>query len=336
MAEVIDKQKHSRDNARELAKRIFRHESAVLFMVLVALMGGLGAMTSGFTLSRANIANTLLASVIRGIAAIGQTFVILTAGIDISVGGLALFLANFGARLMTSDPFEHILPFQMPVYAGIPIVLLVGAGFGAISGSLVSRIGVPPLIVTLGMWRILDGISLALGRGHNITKLESLEFIGLGKIGGVPVMIIIFIVVAAIAYYALYHNTFGRSVYATGGSPSSAWLSGIKVKNILFSVYVISGFMAALAAVVTLGRLGQASTLTAEGLEMDSIAAATVGGISLFGGRGNLIGVIIGTLIIGVTNNGMSVLGASPAMRDIVRGAIIFAAVAVDYIRRQR
>ena len=335
MAEIMEKLKPSRATAWERMKRIFRHESAVLAIVLVALVGGLAVITGGLTLTRANIVNTMLASVIRGLAAIGQTFVILTAGIDVSVGGLALFLSNFGARLMTSDTFEHLLPFQVPIYAGIPIVLLVGAGFGAINGSLVSRIGVPPLIVTLGMWRILKGFSLALGRGHNITKLESLDFIGLGVIGGVPVLIIIFIVAAVIAYYVLYYNIFGRSVYATGGNPSSAWLSGIKVRNIQFSVYVIAGFMGALAAVLTLGRLGQASPLTASGLELDSIAAATVGGISLAGGRGSLIGVVIGTLIIGVTNNGMSVLGASPAMRDIVRGAIIFTAVAVDYIRRR-
>ena len=149
------------------------------------------------------------------------------------------------------------------------------------------------------------------------------------------VPLIIFILVAASSYFVLRHTTFGRSVYAAGGNPASAWLSGINVKKTLLIVYAISGCLSGLAGVVMTARVMSASMRTLEGVELDSIAAAAIGGISLMGGRGSLIGVIFGVLIIGVINNAMSVLGASPAVVGIVKGAIIFSAVAIDYLRRQ-
>ena len=142
--------------------------------------------------------------------------------------------------------------------------------------------------------------------------------------------------VAVIAYFVLNHTTYGRSIYATGGNPVSAWLSGIKVRNILFSVYVISGFLASLAGVIMTSRVMSASLDSLKGLEMDSIAAVVIGGISLMGGKGTLVGVVLGVLILGVINNGMSVLGADPAFQGIVKGIIIIAAVTIDYVRRGR
>ncbi len=278
----------------------------------------------------------LLQSSIRGVASVGQAFVILSAGIDVSVGGMGLFCTVLGASIMTSS-FMNVVGDPVPMIIALPIMVLAGIGWGAVNGTMVSRIGMPPLIVTLGMWEITKGAAFQTGSGQSIGFLpEGLLFFGGGRIAGVPVPVIIFIVVAIIGYWVLSYTTYGRSVYAVGGNPVSAWLSGINVKRILFSVYVISGFLAGLAGVIITGRVMSASMISLQGLEIDSIAAATVGGVSLSGGKGSLFGVVFGVLIIGVVNNSMSILGAGPAVQGIVKGAIILIAVAVDYIRRQR
>ena len=147
--------------------------------------------------------------------------------------------------------------------------------------------------------------------------------------------VVILIVVAVIAYFFLNHTTYGKSIYAVGSNPVSAWISGVNVKNIQFSVYAISGFLAGLAAFVMLGRIMLSSMRSLIGLEIDTIAAATVGGISLAGGIGNLIGVLIGNLIIGVINNAMTVLGADAAVIGITKGSIIIGAVTIDFLRRR-
>jgi putative xylitol transport system permease protein len=326
MAEVAEEVKPSR--AREIVRRFFRYENAVLAVILIALIAGMGVMTKGLTLTRGNISNIWLQSSTRGIAAIGQLFVLLTAGIDVSIGGIGLVAAVLGASLIDGTT-------GFPATA-IAIMLLLGLGLGAFNGSLVSRIGMPSLIVTLGMWIMTGGGAYLICRGVTYHHLpESLSFLGRGEIAGAPVQIIIFIAVAAVAYFALNHTTFGRSIYAVGGNPTSAWLSGINVKNIRFIVFVISGFLGALAGTLLLARTMSGGTKTVAGLELDSIAAACIGGVSLAGGKGTLIGAVIGAIILGVINNGMNVFALDPTYRDVVKGAIIIAAVAVDYLRRR-
>jgi ribose/xylose/arabinose/galactoside ABC-type transport system permease subunit len=215
-------------------------------------------------------------------------------------------------------------------------MLLAGTGWGVVNGLSVSRIGMPALIVTLAMWQIASGLGFQISGGVSIGELpDNLAFLGSGIVAGIPMPVIFFIAVAAVSYFVLNHTTFGRSVYATGGNVISAWLSGIKVKKILLSVYVISGFLAGLASVIMTSRVMSTSLRTLEGLELDSIASAAVGGVSLAGGKGSLVGVVLGALIIGVVNNGMCVLEANPAVRGIIKGVIIFAAVAIDYMRRR-
>ena len=337
MAETVERAKPLSAVAREVAQRFFRNENAVLVLALIALIGGLAIITKGLTIRGANMMNVLLQSSIRGVASVGQAFVMLAAGIDVSVGGIGLMCAILGASLMTNAPYLNIIGYPVSMYIVIPIMLLAGASWGAINGLSVSRIGMPALIVTLAMWGIATGVGFQICGGRSIAaQPDALAFVGQGRIVGIPVPVIIFVVVAGIAYFVLQHTTFGRSVYAVGGNPVSAWLSGIKVKNIQFMVYVISGFLAGLAGVIMTGRVMSASMRTLGGLELDSIAAVCVGGISLAGGRGSLIGAVIGVLIIGVINNGMSVLGADPALQGIVKGVIIFTAVAFDYMRRRR
>jgi ribose/xylose/arabinose/galactoside ABC-type transport system permease subunit len=337
MLENPDSRKSSMHTAKDKVSRLIKHESAVLVIVLVVLIGVFSFVSKGLTTGRNNLVNILLQSSIRGVASMGQAFVILTSGIDLSVGGVGLFSALLGSLMLTQEPTINILGGPVPAAGVIPVMLFSGAVFGLLNGLSVSRIGMPPLIVTLAAWEISKGLAWRISGGFSVGLLEpSMAFVGQGEIATVPVPVIIFIVVAVISYFVLSHSTFGRSIYAVGGNPVSAWLTGINVKKVTLIVYIISGFLAGLAAVIMTGRVMSASMRTLEGLELDSIAAVCIGGVSLMGGRGNIIGVILGVVIIGVINNGMSVLGVSSAVYGVVKGAIIFAAVAIDYIRRRR
>jgi ribose/xylose/arabinose/galactoside ABC-type transport system permease subunit len=238
-------------------------------------------------------------------------------------------IANLGAYSMTGQP-------AVPVWV-LPTVLLIAASVGTFNGGLVSRVGVPALIVTLAMWRIAQGISYAICHGLTIGNLpDGINFIGSGYIASVPVPVVIFILVIVVAYFVLNHTNFGRQVYAVGGNRVSAWLSGINVKNIELSVYIISGFLAGVAGLVTMARVMSASMVTTTGLELDSITAVVIGGVSLMGGKGSIIGVVIGSLILGVIRNGMNIFAIDPAYQDMVKGGIILGAVVADYTRRRR
>jgi len=302
---------------------------------LIVISAALGGLTKGLTLSRDNVNNVLLQSSYRGVASIGQAFVILTGGIDVSVGGMALLTANLGAALMTTGR-QNIVGGAVPIPLGVLVMALMGIGVGLTNGIFVSRLRVPALIVTIAMWRIAWGGTWQIAGGNTITGVpRSLAFLGQGYLAGVPMSVVLLIAVAVIAYFVLYYTPFGRSVYAVGGNPVSAWLSGLKASNIVLAVYGISGFTAALAAMITVSRTLTASMVTLEGLELDTIAVVCIGGISLAGGRGNLIGVIIGAIILGVINNGMNILAVDPSFQDLIKGVIILAAVTVDVIRRR-
>jgi len=337
MTEIIERPRSFSDTAKDIARRIFRYENAVLTVALIAVIGGLGVITKGLTIRRVNMLNVLLQSAIRGVAALGQAFCLLSANVDLSIGGVGLVCSVLGASLMTQTPYLNIVGHPVSIYIAIPIMLLMGAGWGITNGASVSRIGMNSIIVTLAMWEITKGVAFQISGGQSFGRQpESLAFFGSGTVAGIPVPVIIFITLAVTTYFVLSHTAFGRAVYATGGNPVSAWLSGINVKNIILMVYVISGFFGGLAGILVTARTMSASMRSLMGLEIDSIAACFIGGVSLVGGRGSIIGVVLGILIISVVNNGMSVLGASPAIQGIVKGVIIFTAIAIDCIRRRR
>lgn len=329
--------KNPQGRARRIARHIFRHENAALGIILVCLIAGVAFMTKGLSITRGNVNNVLLHSATRGIAAIGQAFVILTGGIDLSIGGIALMSVVLGGGLMTQQTGSYMSGYALPIYLGIPIMLLVATATGALNGFSVTRIGMSPLIVTLAVWQITEGIAYRVTEGYTILYLpDNLSFIGQGSVAGLPNPVIVFIISAVIAYLVLNYTSFGRSVYAAGGSPAAAWLSGLNVNGIISWTYVIAGFMGGLSAVITISRIMSASMASISGLELDSIAAVCIGGVSLSGGRGNLIGVVLGVMILGVINNAMTAIGLSPAFQNLVKGGVIFAAVAVDTMRRKR
>jgi len=336
MAEIVEKPEAFRATAQKIIKRVFRHENAVLIIILAGIMGVVAVLSKGRSVSRLNLSNILVQSSTRGLAAIGELFVLLTAGIDLSIGGIALTSSVMAASLMTTG-HQNIIGAPIPLGVGIMLMLLMGLGIGAVNGLAVSRLGMSSVIVTLAMWIMSTGFAYAFCKGFTIQLLpRSLAFFGAGNIAGVPAPIVIFIGIAVLVYFVLNHTAFGRSVFAAGGNPVSAWLAGINVKRIQFLVLVFSGFLGALAGLVIMGRCMVAGMLTGGGLELDGIAAALIGGVSLAGGKGSVIGVVIGSVIIGVINNGMNILAVGPAYDDIVKGGIIFAAVAIDVIRRRR
>ena len=333
---MTDKQVGSR--ARVTVRNVLKHENAVLGIILAVLVIVMAVLTRGKTISRQNATTILLQSSSRGLASIGQLFIILTGNIDLSIGGLGLMCMILAGRLITTQPGLSLLSEPVGIGFAIPIMFLVGLGIGAVNGVAVSRLFMPSLIVTLAMWEITKGAGYIVSGGGLTLRLfpRSLAFFGQGVIGGVPVPIIMFVSAAVVAYFVLNYTTFGRQVYAVGGNPVSAWLSGIKVQNIQLAVFVVSGFMAPFAALTILARTMSAGVGCVLNFELDSIAAVCVGGVSLMGGRGTLIGAMIGVLIFGVINNGLNIFEVPPAMQEIVRGVIIFVAVAVDYWRRRR
>jgi ribose transport system permease protein len=266
----------------------------------------------------------------------------LTAGIDLSVAGIAFGTSALGASMMCTELWRNILVthnilgYTAPasIWVGIPATLFMGAGFGVISGLVVSRIGVPPFIATLGMWQIAHGTGFMITGGFTIPHLiDPLRFFGQGFIYGFPVAGIIWIVVAVIAYFVLNYTSYARFVYATGSNPVSAWLSGVSVGNTQLSVYIISGFTAALGGLIRTARVMSVSYSSFTGLELQTIACAVVGGVSLFGGKGTVIGVVLGSLIVSIILNGMTVLRADPFLESLTLGVIVIVAVAIDYWR---
>ena len=316
--------------------RLLRNDNVLRLLILAALVIGFGLVTDGATYSPRGILNILLQASVTGIAAVGQAFVILTGGIDISLYGIGVLASVLGAATLTSRWDLNIVGGDpLSVAVGVGIMLLVGVLMGALNGVLVAHLRIPALIVTLGTWQIGYGLAQLVGGGYTITDLPpSLSVLGQSTILGVPVPILEMFALFAIAYFALHHTSFGRAVYAVGGNPASAYLSGIKVQRIQFLVFVISGLMVALAAVSIESRMMVASVRTLAGVQVDSIAAVAIGGVSIYGGRGTIIGVLLGVLILAVIDSGLGAVGASTEVQNTVKGAIIILAVSVEYFRR--
>jgi ribose/xylose/arabinose/galactoside ABC-type transport system permease subunit len=318
-------------------RALLRNDNILRLLVLLALVLGFGIATGGVTYSPLGLYNIFLQASVTGIAAVGQCFVMLTGGIDISLYGIGVLAAVVGAAMMTSRFDLNIVGGEpVPVIVGLGAMLLVGLAMGAVNGTLVARLRVPALIATLGMWQVGYGLAQIVGGGYTITNLPTpLSVIGQGSIFGVPAPVIEMFALFAIAWFVLHHTRFGRAVYAVGGNAASAYLSGIGVRWIQFAVFVIAGLCAALAAISIESRMMVVSLRTLSNVQVDSIAAVAVGGVSIYGGRGTILGVLLGVLILGVIDSGLGALGASTEVQNTVKGTIIILAVALEYLRRR-
>lgn len=288
-------------------------------------------------LSTRNIFNVLRQTSINGILAVGMTFVILTRGIDLSVGSVAALAGMVAGSLATMQTISMVFSEPLDPLLVVVIGTLVGMACGFVNGIIVARFAVPPFVVTLGMLSAARGLTLLYSDGRPIPNLDpGFRYIGTGEIFGVPVPALLFLAVFLIAWLVLTRTSYGRYVYAVGGNEKSARTSGINTKRIILSVYVIGGALAALGGMILAARTGSALPQAGVAYELDAIAAVVIGGTSLSGGVGSVVGTLFGALIIGVINNGLDLLGVESYYQQVIKGAIIVAAVMLDPSRRSR
>jgi ribose/xylose/arabinose/galactoside ABC-type transport system permease subunit len=308
---------------------------------LTVLLVVLNIATHGDLLAPGNVLNILRQIAVNAILATGQTFVIITAGIDLSVGSL---IALTGVLMAGSLGASHsaVLGLFIAVLVGIG----VGGAAGAVNGTPVVKFGLPPFITTLAMMLMARGLAFLYTGGRPIeinnesfnalgTGLLFPGLTGLAHIPGIPVPVVIMLVIVIGASYALTQTRFGRYVYAIGGNEEAARLSGINVTRVKLGVYIISGSLAGLASLLLAARLSSGIPQSGTGYELQSIAAVVVGGTSLMGGRGSIGGTFVGALLIGVLYNLMNLLNVQSYAQDVVLGAVILLAVLLDELRKR-
>ena len=297
---------------------------AVIGFVLIVIAGSLA---SPIFLTVTNIRNVFLQSAMLGVVAVGMTFVILTGGIDLSVG-MVLSLCSVVAAMLFNNGQGYPLPIV------ILATLALGAAIGAINGGVIIWRGVAPFIVTLAMMAIASGAALTISNGRPIGGITgSYAWLGSGMIGPAPVPVWIMSISFIIGAIVLRFTPYGRAVYAIGGNEQAARLSGIAVNRVKLITYMISGFFAALGAIIFTARVTVGDPWAGRSLELDAIAAVVIGGTSLFGGIGALWGTFLGTLIILMINNLLNLMNVSPYSQGIAKGLIILIAIAL-YKRR--
>lgn len=299
--------------------QVFRTYQVTILLFLVMLV--LTAILAPEFYNLQNIINVARQASITGVVAVGMTFVILTSGIDLSVGAI---LAVVGVT------FASMLKQGMPVSAAILIALLIGIFGGMINGIGATFLGVQPFIMTLATMAVGNGVALLLTKGTPIDfRADSalIELLGNGKIAGIPGPILLFVIIAAVAGIVLRYLPFGRFVYGIGGSLEAARLSGVRTTRILLIVYAISGLCAAIAGLMTTARLYVGHPTAGSFIMLDSIAAVVIGGTSLMGGRGSVAGTVAGVLLLAMVANLLNLLGVSPFNQQIAKGVIIVVAV---------
>lgn len=302
------------------AIRAFFARNPVIYSVigLIVLCVTMIFASSEF-LTAANLSNILRQVSINAIIATGMTIVILTGGIDLSVGAVMALSMTTAAGAMVQG---------VPPALAIPMALGVGALCGAINGALVSYVRLPAIIVTLAMMEIPRGIALLYTGGYPLSGLpESFAFWGRGEILGIQTPIIIMLAVFAVAYVLLNQLPIGRYFYGIGGNEEAVRLSGVRVQRIKFFGYVLCGLTAAISGVVLSSRLMSGQPNAGTGFELDAIAAVVLGGTAISGGRGHIFGTLVGALTLGVLNNGLNLMEVSPYMQKVLKGAIILLAI---------
>ena len=300
-----------------------------ILLALIVLCAFL-SVASPYFLTTDNALGVARAFSLTAIAAIGQTMVIITGGIDLSVGSV-LALSGLSTGLLLADG----LPLVPSIIAGLG----VGVLFGLCNGLLITGIGLPPFIATLGMLSIGRGLVYILTKGYPVTipRGEDLLLqVGQGYVGQVPVPVIIMLVITVIATLFLSKTTLGRYIYAVGGNEEAARLAGINVNRVKLFVYTVSGLLSAISGIILLSRLVSAQPSAGLGFELPVIAASIIGGTSLLGGEGTVLGAVLGAAIIGVLENGMVLLGVNTYAQQAVTGAVVLLAVALDIWQKRR
>ena len=313
-------------NAKDLLKR--RQPLIALVLQVVAL-----ALLSDRFLTFANERNILLQISVNLCLSIGMTLVILTGGIDLSVGAMLALAGAVGAGLLKNGLTLKALGvvLQFTPFGAMVAGIAVGFALGLFNGIAITRFKLPPFVATLGMLSIGRGLTMLWTGGFPITDLGAqFGFIGAGFWLGIPMAVWISAALVAIFYVVSQRTTLGRYIYAVGGNEKATAYSGVDVERVKLWVYALCGALAGVAGLIVTARLDAADPKAGLGYELDSIAAVVIGGISLSGGRGSIFGTVLGCLIIGVLNNGLFLLDVSPFWQQVVKGFVIIAAVALD------
>lgn len=315
----------SENNARKKCHSAKHGSDLVLLVSLILLLIVLAVIKPSSVFSASSVPQILKQSSVNILLALGEFFAILIAGIDLSVGSVAALTGLFTAKMMIAG-----VPVPLAILAGI----LIGTGFGFINGMLVNKTGLHPFIITLGTQSIFRGITLVLSNSRFPYMDSRYPFTSLmsGSIVGIPIPVIIALIAAVILWFVTTKCKVGRNIYALGGNIDAAWYSGINVNLHRLIVFMISGTCAGLAGVVLLGRVGAAEPAAATGFETFAIAASIIGGTSFMGGKGKIPGVVVGGLIIGLINYGMTALTLPSTYQQIVMGALIIIAVTIDTV----
>ena len=294
---------------------------------LLILCGALGAASDRF-LTADNLLNVFRQSAVNALLSLGQLVVIITAGIDLSVGSILGLCCVMVAVLIHAG---------VPTAVSVAAALAMGAALGAANGILLTKLHLPhPFIPTLGMMNVARGLALVVSGGFPISELPpGFRFWGAGSIGWIPAPVILVVLFCAAFSVFLNRTVPGRDLYAIGGNPQAARLSGLPVDARLILVYTVSGLMAAAGAIVLAGRMNAGFPLAGVGGELDSIAAVVIGGASFLGGVGTVSGTLVGALIMGILRNGLNLLNVSAAWQTVVIGVVIVAAVWVDVVRQR-
>ncbi|MBN2703926.1 MAG: ABC transporter permease [Pontiellaceae bacterium] len=295
-------------------------------------------------LTKENLTNVLSRSSVNMIMAAGMTFVIITAGIDLSVGTMMGMCGMVGALAMlkfSGASWEQITTASNvdlsagAMFGGILVSVVIGAVVGALNGTLITRLKLAPFIVTLGAMSIFKGISLLMNDGKPM-PVSSFTALDTGKILNIPVSVILMILVLVAVGFVLKYTRFGRYTYAIGSSVETAFHAGVNVNRVLVCVYSLTGALVGLAAMITTSRASSAQPTAGLALELDIIAAVIIGGCSPSGGRGSMVGTIIGTLLIMFLRNGLTLCGISTNWQLVAIGLIIILAVAADQLATRR
>ncbi len=268
-----------------------------------------------------------------GMLAIGEVLVIITGGIDLSVGSLIALIGVIVATLMLKGVGGLVLGIVPAILIGLAIGTLVGVWHGL----FVTKLQIPPFIITLGTWLIAKGLAAFITRGYPVVypSESPFLFLGQGTVMAIPVMFIILVVIAAVILFILNYTALGYRIYAVGGNIEAARLSGVNVDRVRIFCYAVSGFLAALTGVMLASRLGQGTPTVGSAYELWAIAGAVIGGTSLKGGEGTVLGAILGAAIVGVMQNGMVLLNVSSYLQDVILGIVLVVAVVYDTLRRR-
>lgn len=310
-----------------------------VYIVLLVLVIGLCIATPDF-LTLTNLMNLLSAESARGLLALGVAFCIIARGTDLSVGSViavsSVFSASLVQELSYSSRFYPNLP-ELPLFIPIIVGIIAGTLFGVVNGALIAYTKIPAFIATLGTMTIARGVAYLYTNAYPIPQLRpDFKILGQGKIGPIPFMAVVFAVFVVIAWVLLNKTRFGKNIYAIGGNVTAARVAGVNVEKNIMMIHTWSALTASVAGILITARSGSGISSLGVGYELDAIAAATVGGVSQHGGVGKVGGIIAGILILGVINNGLLILGISPYIQQIIKGAIIIGAVVFDMRKENR